>query len=84
MNREIEEQWQITKDSYPEAVVFFEADGLFYVRGTDVATLSKEFAIPCSNGWVGFGDGEARCYMTELAKRGYAVIRASADRVIEE
>lgn len=82
MNGEIVEQWQIVKDSYPEAVVFFETDGLFFVGGADIDIIKKEFSIKCS-GWVGFDFGQGRAYMQELVKRGLAVVRAGPDYVKE-
>ena len=43
--------------------------------------LRKEFDIESGSTWFGFDDGEASVYMTELAKRGYAVVRASNGQV---
>ncbi len=82
MNSEIVEQWQIVKDSYREAVVFFEADGLFFVGGKDIEVLRKEFSIRCG-GWVGFDFGQGRAYMAELVKRGHAVVRAGGHYIRE-
>lgn len=77
LDKEADEHWKAVKESYPDAVVFHEVRGIFIVKGRDAELLSKEFGIDSTSTWYGFDVGEAFCYMTELAKRGYAVVRAS-------
>ena len=81
LDTEIEEPWRAVKESYPDAVVFHEVRGLFVVKGRDVEVLSREFGIESGSTWLGFDDCQALGYMTELAKRGYHVVRASAGQV---
>ena len=83
LDRETEEHWQTVKESYPDAVVFHESRGLYIVKGRDVQVLAKEFGIECNTPipWWGFDEGQAWGYMSELAERGYAVVRASKDGV---
>jgi hypothetical protein len=81
LDRETEEHWQAVKESYPDAVVFHEFGGSFIVRGRDTEVLRKEFDIDSGSTWFGFDDGLASVYMTELASRGYDVVRASNGQV---
>jgi hypothetical protein len=81
LDTEIEEPWRAVKESYPDAVVFHEGRGLFVVKGRDVEVLSREFGIESGSTWFGFDDCQALGYMTELAKRGYAVVSVSSGRV---
>lgn len=77
LDREIEPNWRIVKESYPDAIVFHEASGLYVVRGGDTAILAKEFGIESASPWCGFDEGQAAGYMHELVARGYAVVRAT-------
>ena len=81
LDRETEEHWRTVKESYPDSIVFYEAKGLFVVRGRDVEVLAKEFGIKSGSAWLGFDEDGAWAYMIALVNRGYAVVRASAQRV---
>jgi hypothetical protein len=78
LDRAVEQSWSIVKESYPDAVVFQEADGLYFVRGTDTAVLEKEFGIESGSRWYAFADAQAIGYMQVLAERGYAVVRTTS------
>jgi hypothetical protein len=77
LDRQIEQHWSIVKESYPEAVVFHEAAGLYVVRGGDTGVLEKEFGIEPGSHWYAFDDGQASVYMQQLVERGYSVVRAT-------
>jgi len=77
LDREIEQHWQVVKESYPDAVVFLAYQDLFIVRGCDLQVLATEFGIQSASPWCGFDDNHAAGYMTDLAIRGYRVIRAT-------
>jgi hypothetical protein len=81
LDKAIEEHWNTVKESYPDAVIFHEADGIFIVRGRDMDVLAEEFRVEPGNRWCGFDAGQAWGYMSELAQRGYSVVRASNGRV---
>jgi hypothetical protein len=81
LDREIEQSWSIVKESYPDAVVFQEAEGLYFVRGADTAVLEKEFGIDSGSRWYAFDDTQAIGYMQLLAERGYAVARTTGHGV---
>ncbi|MEX2158148.1 MAG: hypothetical protein WEB04_01980 [Dehalococcoidia bacterium] len=81
LDRAIEQSWSIVKESYPNAVVFQESDGLYFVRGADTAVLAKEFGIESSSRWYAFADAQAIAYMQALAERGYAVARTTSSGV---
>jgi hypothetical protein len=76
LEAQIEQHWRIVKESYPEAIVFHEADGLYLVRGGDTAVLEKEFRVGPGSHWYAFDDGQAAVYMQALVERGYSVVRA--------
>lgn len=82
MNGESEERWRVLKESYPDAVVFFESDGLFAVKAGDAEILTSEFCLRTGAGWLGFDRGQAELYMVELVNRGYVVLRVSGDSVV--
>jgi hypothetical protein len=77
LDREIEPHWSIIKESYPDAVVFHEVDGVYLVKGQDTGVLAKEFGIDSGSPWYAFDEGQAWGYMSELAKRGHTVVRAT-------
>lgn len=77
LDRQIEQHWRIVKESYPDAIVFHEASGLYVVRGGDTAILEKEFGIESGSRWYAFDDGQSIGYMQQLVERGYAVVRAT-------
>ena len=77
LNREDEERWKAVKESYREAVIFYKADGLVIVGGSDVEVLRKELGIRAAGAWLGFDGEQADAYMVELVRRGYEVARAS-------
>ena len=81
LHRDTEEHWRAVKESYPDSIVFYEADGLFVVRGHDTELLAQEFGIKPASAWLGFNEDGAWGYMMGLVNRGYAVVRASAHRV---
>jgi hypothetical protein len=81
LDRETEEHWRAVKESYPDSIVFHEAQGLLVVTGRDTEVLAKEFGIKPGSAWLGFDEDGACGYMMELVNRGYAVVRASAQRV---
>jgi hypothetical protein len=83
LDRANEQHWQAVNESYPDAIVFHEADGFYIVRGPDLDLLAKEFRVGSSNRWCGFDAGQAWCYMSELAQRGYQVVRASNGSVAQ-
>jgi hypothetical protein len=83
LDRAAEQHWQAVKESYPDAIVFHEADGFYIVRGHDLDVLAKEFRVGSSNRWCGFDAGQAWCYMSELAQRGYQVVRASNGSLVQ-
>ena len=82
LNGESEERWRVLKESYPDAVVFFESDGLFAVQAGDVETLTYEFGLRTGSRWLGFDRRQAELYMLGLVDRGYVVLRASGDNVV--
>lgn len=77
LDRQIEQHWRIVKESYPNAIVFHEASGLYVVRGGDTGVLEKEFGIESGSRWYAFDDGQAIGYMQQLVERGYAVVKAT-------
>jgi DNA mismatch repair ATPase MutS len=83
LDKATEQHWQAVKESYPDAIVFHEADGFYIVRGRDLDVLAKEFRVGSSNRWCGFDAGQACCYMAELVQRGYQVVRASNGSVAQ-
>lgn len=77
LDRQIEPSWGIVKDSYPDSIVFHEVEGIYIVKGHDSEVVANEFGIESGSRWFGFADDQAAAYMSELAKRGYAVVRAT-------
>lgn len=69
------------RTGYPDAVVFHESRGIYVVQGRDVEVMAKEFGIESKTPipWVGFDEGQAWAYMSELAGRGYSVVKATKD-----
>jgi len=60
LDRESEEHWRAIKESYPGAIVFHEAEGLFVVRGRDIEVIAQEFGVRSSGATVGCGSTAAR------------------------
>ena len=57
----IEPSWSVVKESYPDAIVFHEARGLYVVKGRDTQILAKEFRIDTHSPatWYGFDERQA-------------------------
>jgi hypothetical protein len=81
MEPEIEQLWNLTKESHPDAVVFLRTGDLYFLRGADVETVKDEFGIRCFGTSVGFDTEQSWYFMRELAKRGHAVLRAERSGV---
>ncbi len=83
MEPEIDELWCIAKESHPGAVVFTRSRDIYFLRGADVETVTREFGIRCFGTTIGFDTDEAWYYMRQLADRGHVVLRAERGRVTE-
>ncbi|HXG36619.1 MAG TPA: hypothetical protein VNL15_06600 [Dehalococcoidia bacterium] len=81
-DRDAEQEWRAAKESYPQAIVFHQMDGLVIVRGRDTEVLARECRIQTSSGYLGFEEELALAYMSALLAKGYTVVKLAGGRVI--
>jgi hypothetical protein len=66
--------FQVIRESYKDAILFYEQDGMFFIQGQDAQVVCDTFRLQARGAWLGFDGSEAHLYMQELAKLGYRIV----------
>ncbi len=71
----------LVREAYPEHILFEKKEGVYYLRGKDLAQVRKVLGLECDGTTVGFDDIGLSVYLKQLLGRGLQVGIRQGDTV---